>query len=194
MSKYNRNEAEPFVAGSLIAAENLMDEARENAFGPPNIKVTDCKFWSGKPVSVDIDRDKDGKVDAKGDVTYSTFGYIDKIEVKGTDGTKQYSIQFDRTLGTVNRARLDFKSDGSDEATFYPNYAWFSNKVHGLKIDTNGDAVTDHRLSLSRGFFSGMVHGAKYDSGDDKKIDNYYDLKRHWFSSNLNQLERRNDK
>lgn len=193
MSKYNRNEAEPFVAGSIIAAEHLMDEARANAFGPPSITVTDCTFWSGKPLSVDIDRDKDGKVDAKGYVTYSTFGYIDKIDVKGTDGSKQYSIQFNRTLGAVNHAKLDLKADGTDEATFYPNYAWFSNKVHGLKIDTNGDKVTDQRLSFSRGFFSGLIRSAKFDNNDDKKIDNYYDVKRHWFSSNLATLEARKE-
>lgn len=193
MSKYNTREAEPFVAGSLIAAEHLMDEARENTFGPPNISVTDCKFFSGKPLAVDIDRDKDGKPDATGEITYSFFGYMDKIDVKGSDGTKQYSIQFDRTLGVVNHAKLDFKADGTAEATFYPNYAWFSNKVHGLKIDTNDDAKPDQSLKFSRGFFSGYIHSAQLDKNNDGKADNYYDLKRHWFSSNLSQLEKRKE-
>lgn len=191
MSKYNRNEAEPFAAGSIIAAEHLMDEARENAFGPPQISVTDCKFFSGKPLSVDIDRNKDGVADATGEISYSFFGNIDKIDVKGNDGSHQYSIQFDRTLGVVKSAKLDLKADGSTDATFYPNYAWFSTKVKGLQLDTNNDKKSDEALTFTRGFFTGYIHGAQLDKNNDGKPDNYYDLKRHWFSGNLDRLQQR---
>jgi hypothetical protein len=193
MSKYNRNEAEPFVAGSVIAAESLLNEARDNAFGAPSISVTDCKLLSGKPQAVDIDRDGDGKPDATGTISYSMFGYIDKIDVTGKDGSKEYSIQFDRTLGVVNNAKLDLKADGTTDATFNPNYAWFSNKVHGLSIDTNNDKKTDQALSFNRGFWTGDIYRAGLDKNNDGKVDSYYDLKRHWFSNNLNQLERKKD-
>ena len=194
MSKYNRNEAEPFVAGSLIAAESLLDEARDNAFGAPSIAVTDCKLFTGKPLAVDIDRDKDGKPDATGTISYSMFGYIDKIDVAGKDGSKEYTIQFDRTLGVVNHAKLDLKADGTTDATFSPNYAWFSNKVHGLSIDTNNDKKTDQQLSINRGWWTGDIYRAGMDKNNDGKVDNYYDLKRHWFSGNLKQLERKKEK
>ncbi len=193
MSKYNRKEAEPFVAGSVIAAESLLDEARENAFGAPSISITDCKFFSGKPQAFEVDRDHDGKPDATGAVSYSMFGYIDKIDVTGKDGSKQYSIQFDRTLGVVNNAKLDLKSDGTTDATFSPNYAWFSTKVNRLKIDTNNDSKTDQTLLFNRGFFSGDIYRAGLDRNNDGKVDNYYDLKRHWFSGNLNKLERKKE-
>ncbi len=190
MSKYNRNEAEPFVAGSVIAAESLLDEARDNAFGAPSISVTDCKLFSGKPQAVDIDRDGDGKADAKGTISYSMFGYIDKIDVTGKDGSKEYSIQFDRTLGVVNRAKLDLKADGTTDATFNPNYAWFSTKVHGLSIDTNNDEKTDQQISVNRSWWTGDIYRAGMDKDNDGKVDNYYDLKRHWFSGNLEVLEK----
>ncbi|MCC7532228.1 MAG: hypothetical protein IT342_27240 [Candidatus Melainabacteria bacterium] len=191
MSKYNRNEAEPYVAGSLIAAESLLDEARDNAFSAPSISVTDCRLFSGKPQAVDIDRDKDGKADATATISYSMFGYIDRIDVTGKGGSKEYSIQFDRTLGVVNHAKLDLKADGATDARFAPDYAWFSTKVHGLSIDTNNDNKAEQQLSFNRGWWTGDVYRAGMDKNNDGKIDNYYDLKRHWLSGNLNQLERR---
>ncbi len=194
MSKYNTREAEPFAAGSVIAAESLMDEARETAFGAPSISVTDCHLLSGKPQAVEIDRDKDGTTDATGKITYSTFGYIDKIDVTGKDGSKEYSIQFDRTLGTVNFAKLDLKSDGSADATFNPNYAWFSNKVHGLKIDTDNDGKTDQKLSFNRAWLGNGIYRAGLDKNNDGTVDSYYDLKRHWFSGNLQHLDQRKEK
>lgn len=191
MSKYNRNEAEPFVAGSLIAAEHLMDQAREEAFGPPQISVNDCKFFSGKPLSVSIDRDKDGKADATGKISYTFFGNIDKIEVNGEDGSRQYSIQFDRTLGMVKQAKLDLKTDGSTDATFHPNYAWFSKKVKGLGLDTNYDDKIDQTLTIKRGWLTGNAYRADLDRNNDGKADNYYDLKRNWYSGNLEKLQQR---
>ena len=189
MSKYNTKEAEPFSAGSIIAAESLLDEARENAFGAPSISVTDCHLLSGKPQAFEVDRDHDGKADATGSISYSMFGYIDKIDVAGTDGSKQYSIQFDRTLGVVNHAKLDLKADGANDATFYPNYAWFSTKVHGLKIDTDNDKKPDQSLSFNRAWITGAIYRAGLDKNNDGTVENYYDLKRHWFSGNLNKLE-----
>ncbi len=191
MSKYNTKEAEPFAAGSVIAAESLMDEARENAFGPAAITITDTHLLSGKPQALEIDRDKDGIADATGAISYSMFGYIDKIDVTGKDGSKEYSIQFDRTLGIVNHAKLDLKADGTSEAQFNPNYAWFSTKVHGLSIDTNNDAKVDQQLTFNRGWWSGDVYRAGMDKNNDGTVDSYYDLKRHWLSGNLHHLDLR---
>jgi len=176
MSKYNTKEAEPLVSGSLIAAELLMDEARDKAFGPPSITVTDCKFFSGKPQAVDIDRDHDGKPDATGKITYSFFGNIDKIDVTGKDGSKEYSIQFNRFLGVVNSASLDLKGDGTTDSTLYPKYGWFSSKVNGIAIDRNNDRSTDAAITFNRGWFTGDIYRATFDRNNDGKPENYYDL------------------
>ena len=193
MSKYNRKEVEPQVAGCLIAAETLMDEAREKAFGPPSISITDNKFFSGKAQTFDIDRDKDGKADSTGTVSYSMFGNIDKIDVTNKDGTKEYSIQFNRTLGIVNDASVDLKADGTTDATLRPWHGFFTHNLKGIEIDANNDRNFDATIRFNRGFFTGDVYRASLDRNNDGTPENYYDLKRHWFSGRFNGLELKKD-
>jgi len=194
MSKYNRKEVEPQVAGCLIAAETLMDEARDKAFGPPSINISDNKFFSGKAQAFEIDRDKDGVADAKGTVGYSFFGNIDKIDVTGKDGSKEYSIQFNRFLGIVGNATIDVKGDGTTDATLRPWHGFFTHNLKGIEIDTNNDHTGDATIRFSRGFFTGDVYKASLDRNNDGTPENYYDIKRHWFSGRMSGVEHSKDK
>ncbi|MCC6980831.1 MAG: hypothetical protein IT343_21100 [Candidatus Melainabacteria bacterium] len=193
MSKYNRKEVEPQVAGCLIAAETLMDEARGKAFGPPSISITDNKFFSGKAQAFEIDRDKDGTVDSTGTVSYSLFGNIDKIDVTNKDGTKAYTIQFNRLLGTVTDASVDLKGDGTTDATLRPWHGFFTHNLNKIEIDANNDRTFDATIRFNRGFFTGDVYRASLDRNNDGTPENYYDLKRHWFSGRFNGLEPRKE-
>lgn len=197
MSKYNTKEAEPEVAGAIIAAEHLLDEARSSAFGPPSVTFTNCGFFTGKPKEFEIDRDKDGNADATGKISYTWLGNVDRIDVNtksgANEGSKEYSVQFNKFLGTIYSASVDMKGDGTSESTLHPSRGWFSSKMCGLKIDKNNDDKVDAELSFNRAWFTSQIYQAGLDKNYDGKVDNYYDLKRHWFSGNFEKIEEKKE-
>lgn len=207
MSKYTIREAEPLVAGSLIAAESAfnearqsthvdeqatpLDEARQNAYGPPHLKITDNTWWNGKPQAADIDRDGDGTADAQAVITYSMFGSVDKIQVTDVKTQKvDYTVQVNRDLfGMAYSMSVDLNNDGAAEQTLRPVRGWFSSKVKGISVDRDNDKKPDDMIRFKRAFFGGKIYSARIDKGNDGSIDQTIDLKRHWFSNRLSEFK-----
>ncbi|HEY9785876.1 MAG TPA: hypothetical protein V6D17_10775 [Candidatus Obscuribacterales bacterium] len=191
MSKYNTREVEPIVTGSLIAAESALDDARKTAFGPPDIKVTDTTWWAGKQQAADIDRNGDGKADARAAITYTGFGNIDKIQVTDLQkGTMDYTVQVNRDfLGMALSMSLDLDNDGRVDQTFRPVRGWFSNKVGAVSIDRDNDQDIDDTIKFKRAFFGGKVYSARVDKGKDGKVEQTFNLKRHWWTDNISEVK-----
>lgn len=188
-SKHAQKEIEPAVIGSLIAAESTLDDARNDAYGAPSLNIKDNTWWTGKPQSIEIDRDKDGKSDALASIDYTIFGNLDNIKVSNiATGKTEYTLKANRAFGYVIKLRGDLDGDGKEEFTATASRGAFSGNVFALKIDHDGDGKSGAKVSISHGWFTGKMNTLDWDKDNDGKTDTTFTVNRGSFSGYLSTV------
>lgn len=189
MSKYARREIEPTVIGALLAAEDVLDGARAEAYGTPQLNITDNTFFTGKPQTVGIDRDKDGTPDAIASIDYTVFGNLDSITVKNAKtGNTEYTLNASRVLGHAVSLTGDMNGDGKNDLTVRPVKGWFSKNIARLDVDRDGDGKFEGNIDIDRGLFTRAMYSLEYDKNNDGTIEQTFGVKRGSFSGYLNQI------
>lgn len=189
MSKYARREIEPTVVGAVLAAEDVLDGARAEAYGAPQLNITDNTFFTGKPQTINIDRDKDGTPDAIASVDYTIFGNLDSITVKNAKtGNTEYTLNASRFLGHAMSVTGDMNGDGKNDLTVRPVKGWFSKNIARLDVDRDGDGKFEGNIDIDRGFFTRAMYSLEYDKNNDSKIDLTFGVTRGSFSGYLNTV------
>lgn len=196
MSKHARREIEPVVTGSLLAGELQLDDsrmplddARQQAFGPPNMKITDSTWWAGKPQVIEIDRDKDGKADAFASIDYTIFGNLDTITVKDAAGKTQYTLNTSRFLGHATKLTGDLNGDGKDDITIRTSVNPLTKRVGRLDIDRDGDGKADANMDVDRTLVRRLLNRFDYDKDNDGTVDVSFEVKRGALGGNLREVK-----
>lgn len=189
MSKHVHNEIEPVATGALLVAELQLDEARQQAYGPPTMKITDSTWWAGKPQVVEIDRDKDGKADAFASIDYTIFGNLDAITVKDASGKTEYTLNTSRFLGYATKVTGDLDGDGKDDIAIRTSGNPLTKRVGRLNIDRDGDGKADANLDVDRTLLARLLNKFDYDKNNDGTVDASFEVTRGAFGGNLREIK-----
>jgi hypothetical protein len=170
MNKLIKNEIEPVVAASALAAEALLSEV----YGPPPANMqTKGSTFSSRPAEVSIDRDGDGTADSVLKTNYTWAGSLSEMTLEKTGGTGNTRVDLKANrdiLGHVTSIDFDRNGDGIPDAHMTVERSIWT-KVSSLSIDNNNDGTVDSTLRIRRGWWSGRVSGIDVDADNDGKVD-----------------------
>ena len=180
---YKRQEFEPAVVGSVIIAEALLNEVREQNYKCGTLNVIESTFTDGRPTALSIDRNNDGKADGSAKVKRTTFGSLDSIDIDhDNDGRVDCRVKASLdSIGYIKSLGIDLDLDGKRDATIDLVRSPFG-YVNELKLDKaiDGKVSVDARLEFDRHHSKYRISAANLDWNNDKKIDYKLKVDRPW--------------
>ena len=169
------------VSGALVANEIFLQEARDEAYKLPTFTVH-LNGFGGKPQTVDIDRNLDGRADGSAKVNYTWTGNLKSIEIDN-DNDGKIDTKFEHKMSSVGNSlgfdvhnmltgkkvaestsdyyswfrtidAMTFRRPGSNDVLgqIKPTFNW-AKTPDGLDIYTKSTIKPDTAVKLNRTWF-----------------------------------------